>query len=783
MQRDVYWPDQLSRCVIIDSQTNRVIIDPFAQYAVQYFKLSNGTYQIFHQLLPVVFNHSDLSFTFSDQVRATKSWVYEIVTEQIFVRRELTKYQKFVKLKNYNVVFTLSSKALSYLWRTACKQCDIKEQGSVDQIQLFTNHVSHKILNITDIRSVASPSHLKINPECPNKYASVCLGNTSQFLSLKHLITEKLNIKEPEAKCALNKSNRFNFNYDQEILIQNLTNLENLGNMTEFMSNLQLCIKLAGNGQVQDAFELPLIKFIIERTSPLTLLDYMNYKNFVKKIEGDKLVDVMFDEIVPDYVQTVIPAMVLDVLYRAEEISIFTALTYNLEKIIDNSAINEVQVGYVSNDAQDVTYRNIMENFYAQNISDNDITLQPPQIQKMIVQRINSYLDIIQRYQLHYFSFSSGNNWIPIMNEQLKAHPQGLTEKFRIGQVNGLISVTKALTVSSKTLDNQTTINGYLTIVINTPYSFLNDNNFTIFDMNMRYISGINDVQYINGVQQQLENINYISGIQVNYTVTKTYQIWELNHSFWNDAHRMAKLNKFQLLLSMNKSTYNQEISIEDYNNSGIHERAIITDLKSDYFYSGKILVKQFGAIDAILVIYIDEIQTNSKYNNIKFNQFQNLDNLSFYYNDLNNRKSRTSYSIQQVPKYKEIQQIIFKRNELTLMYFTYIFPIITLILLYFVLNYYNMNYKTENYYKYIQLLTSDLKSDQITPIINKYNSFNTQCQYFIQKHQKLSNLQINIKNCMMIAMISIIDLMKHQVQQMFQNLEVVQWHLWIQSV
>ncbi|CAL6067580.1 Conserved_hypothetical protein [Hexamita inflata] len=727
MTNDVFWPDQLSRCVITDTKTNRIIADPFAQYAAYNRKLQNSII-LFPQLQPIVFNNSEINYNYSDYLRTTTGYVYEVINNELFTRREFTKYQKNYLHKQYNAVVTLSSKSLGYLWRTKSVQCDQSDQSVLDQVQLFSNHVSTKTVNLTQLRSIATPSHVLINPDCPNKLGQICVGNLSNFQNFKQQIRDSFHQQMPAAKCALNKLADFTFHYDQEILIKNITEL-NIGDMSEFMNQLKQCIDLVGNGRVQDAFQLPLIKFILDRTFPVTLLDYMNYKNFVKKIVGDKLVDVEFDEIVPDTVQTVVPALVLDVVFRTGEISMFTALTYNLKQLLNNKDISEIQIGYISDDSQEITYRNIIENFYAQNISDKDITQQPVQIQQMIIKRIEIYLDIIQRYQLHYFSFSNGDNWIPIMNEQLKAQPLGLSEKYRIGQINGKLSVTKALTINSKTLDNQTSINGFLTIVLKQDFKFIFEQNYTLFDANIRYIAGINDQTYIQGVKQVLLKHNYIKEMLINYTISKINSIYELNYSFWNTALLKSQQKEFTLVITQNIQENYNKIHENDYNNSDIYERAIIFDASCDYFISGKIMVKQFGAIDAILVTFIDVVPTQYKQIENDSN-YLSIQKIGYYNNNLNSRSYSSTFQIyQKFPdKFNFVPIIKLSDHEISVLIFIFVIPLIILVFIIFTKpshkrNYSFLAYKTE----------VPMKIDQFK--IYGINQFaNTQCK--IQHNQ-----------------------------------------------
>ncbi|CAL5976276.1 Conserved_hypothetical protein [Hexamita inflata] len=357
----------------------------------------------------------------------------------------------------------------------------------------------------------------------------------------------------------------------------------------------------------------------------------------------------MFDEIVPEDTQIIIPFMLHDLLFRSDEISMFIALTYNLDEIADKTQVQEITLGHITNDMQELTLRNLYQTLWEQNISDNDVGQKPLEVQQMYSNRIDFYKKFIQTFQLHYFSFSTGENWIPLMREQLKSQPLGLTEKFRIGSTNGQLTVTKALTVTSKTLDNQTSINGFLSIVLKEPFALPISEEYTLFDTSMRYISGVNDPRIMKGVKQILFQNNYIKSTQVNYTLSSLHHIIELNYSFWNDALSKAETNQFTIAVSQNKITNNNYISETQYNESQIHQRTVIFNAKCDYFISGQIIVKQFGAIDGLLVIYKHVITSDFNENQNQNNLFLSMENISHYFDNLNSRTLSTTYYAQQI--------------------------------------------------------------------------------------------------------------------------------------
>ncbi|CAL6039469.1 Conserved_hypothetical protein [Hexamita inflata] len=647
---DLLWLDQISRSIIKQTNSQRVIVDSFAQYS-SIFTVDKERYKNYYQLQPIVFNHSDSLIQYSDQNRVTTQQIYDVLDDEIFTRRDFTKYQKQYQQRQYSLIFTISSKAVGYLQRRKSVQCQQFSQDVLDQINLFRNYKSSRQMNIASLRQIASPSHVHINPDCPNKLGQVCLGTQSMYLNYKEQMQKSFNPVQLPPVCALSRQSKFTFHYDIETIFEDLNKLENMGNITNFKNAVLQCIQLLGDGRSQEAFSIPLVQFILSRMKKDSINDALVLRGIIQKIEGDKLVDVIFDEIVPQDTQIIIPLMLHDLLLRSDEISMFTALTYSLDEIADKTQVQEITLGYISNDMQEMTAGNLYQTLWEQNISDNDVSQKPLEVQQIYSNRIDFYKKFIQTFQLHYFSFSTGENWIPLMREQLKSQPLGLTEKFRIGSTNGQLTVTKALTVTSKTLDNQTSINGFLSIVLKEPFTLPITEEYTLFDTSMRYISGVNDARIMKGVKQILFQNNYIKNTQVNYTLSSLHHIIELDYSFWNDALNKAETNQFIIAVSQNKIANNNYISETQYNESQIHQRTIIFDAKCDYFISGQIIVKQFGAIDGLLVLYKDVVTSDFNENHSSNQQFLKIEHLQYYFGNLNRRgKSTTYYSNQLFP-------------------------------------------------------------------------------------------------------------------------------------
>ncbi|CAL6005893.1 Conserved_hypothetical protein [Hexamita inflata] len=411
------------------------------------------------------------------------------------------------------------------------------------------------------------------------------------------------------------------------------------------------------------------------------ILDDYKYVYQLKKIVDDQIIDIMFDEIISDDTIVVMPIIVLDIYYRLNDIHIFAPLTNNLKSLINNKEVAEIMVSSINVDNTASQYRLLFDNQYDQYLA-NNYEEQSPEVQQLILERINYYKYSMEVYQLHQFSFSTGDNWEQIIREQLKAQPTALTEKFRVGQIDGKLSVTKALTVQSKTIDNQTTVSGFLTVVLNQPYQFPVDEPYTLFDSNIRFIAGVNDQQYHSGVKQILFRNRYIKNIFVNYTLGNILNLLELNSSFWFDAFLRSSNKEFTIVLTQNKSSFQNRISESDYNQSEVHQRSVIFSANCDYFLSGQIIVKQLGAIDGLLVLYKDVVLTNYS-KEFAVSASHTIGDISNYYGNLNRRSQSTIYITKYQLNYKNIIILRLSKQENTLIFYQMCVPVIISIIIF----------------------------------------------------------------------------------------------------
>ncbi|CAL6092624.1 Conserved_hypothetical protein [Hexamita inflata] len=421
--------DKVSRTTILDTKTQRTLIDLFAQYSSVVMN-TNGTIASYFTYQPLVFNQLDINTNHSDYIQVTKQQVFNIIDNEIFMITDSVKYQKQFKFKEYTAITTVSSTFLGLLLRLPSQNCAVTDQNYVVQFDLFNNYQSETQINYTNLRTIATPSHISITQQCTNQQK--CVDESSLFLNYQYLMKETFQINRPVKKCIIHKQSLFNLHFQYEILLKQFKNLKNSGNISYFISQVEQLLNLISTDKLNEAFQLPLISFIMQNSYFSTqILDDYKYIYQLKKIVDDQIIDVMYDEIISDDTIVIMPLIILDMYYRLNEIHIFTPLTNIFKQLQQNTDVSEIVVSSLNVDNTASQYRLLFDNQYDQYIANSQYDKQ---IQQLVLERINFYKYIMEVYQLHHFSFSTGDNWELIMREQLKAQPTALTEKFRVGQ-------------------------------------------------------------------------------------------------------------------------------------------------------------------------------------------------------------------------------------------------------------------------------------------------------------------------------------------------------------
>ncbi|CAL6008569.1 Conserved_hypothetical protein [Hexamita inflata] len=449
------------------------------------------------------------------------------------------------------------------------------------------------------------------------------------------------------------------------------------GNISQFNQLMRTCYYLAANGQPNIAY-YKLMKYIsISLTQKSVLMNSYMIKRDIDFSE------IQFNETQIENTETVFPFMVYDLLFIMNDIALFNQAVQNLENLIGDPRILEIQLGHIFHDQQDIVLKQLNAIYY-----DDYMHTMKNDISNITLQRFKLFNSILDQFQMHYFTYSSGSNWKDIMKEQLKAQPYGQTQKYRIGQINGNIAITKALLVTNKNLDNQTGVNGFLTIVLNKTFDLGINGQYSLLDGNFRYIGGIQDSIYLEGIRQLLVNYKYLQQIRINNSINEYYYVYELNYVFWENALTRADNNEFTMIVQSEKNTFLNYLNIEDYTESEMHTRTIIFNASSPYFYSGKIVVKQFGALDGILIMYEnvtlnsqESISAYQKQFEKQYDEVTNINKIDQSYNNLTSRDIKTTQIIR-ISNICNRTIVSFTQLEINQIVYIFSIPLIVLILL-----------------------------------------------------------------------------------------------------
>ncbi|CAL6001161.1 Conserved_hypothetical protein [Hexamita inflata] len=758
---DVNWYDQVSRVIVIDQQFNKVIIDPFSQHSPPYTTINNQRKSQF-QLQPIVFNHSELQFNYTGNIRTSINQVYDNIEDDIFTEKYITVYQIKTGYVDYNAIISMSNKALTMLSRVPFKECDQTLPEILYAKQQYTNHISTQQFNLSQIRSQASS-------KCATNFDSSCVVN-SDYYQVRKQVKEHNSLFKPTSQCAFNKPDKFNFHSGFEIIMdyikENENSLSNItGNISEFSSLMQIAYDQISSGQYNSLYS-SLSRYL---NVPQQTKSYLMDQYIIKQSSDFSI--IKYDLSVNGNVQTVIPMGVFDLLYVLNEIPVFTQAAYNLQELLQQKDILEVQIGHFYHSTPDLVLKNIDMNYY-------DIFLSQSNDFKQLLLRFNLYKKILSYFQMHYFTYSSGPNWKSIMKEQIKAQPSGHTGKYRIGIVNGKVSVTKTILVDSKNLDSQKVVNGFLTVVLDKPFDLGIKENYTFIDENSRYIAGIKDTDYIEGFKSVLLKFGYFKQIRVNYTLNEYQNVIQTDITFWEQAQARAKNKEFTLVVSKEKSVFQKLLDQAEFDKSEIHQRSVIFNAKCDYFMSGQIIVKQFGAIDGVLVLYKDIVLNKNIIIPQIIEDSSNLDSLEYYYHNLTARDIKRTIQITNANQQIFTSEITFETQETVLLSFTFALALIVFVLIIC----YNSKCSNGSYMYYQDHLTKKVINQQqslnlsqyVDPIYHKAHQVSFESSDFDTQDQLLQ-LRIQMQNLIVFrqdiiyVQLNQIDLFEKR--QMFKNL------------
>ncbi|CAL6101267.1 Conserved_hypothetical protein [Hexamita inflata] len=681
-RNDVNWYDTMSRNIIMD-HTGRVQITRFTQ-TIPPFSSNNESKSYQHQLTQPIFNGKELDFGYTGIIRSQQVQTYDFIDQQVFIRKDFVTYQVQNYFNNYKGIVSLSNIAISMLFRTPFMQCDQNNQQIIDLKQHYRTYQSVSNINLSEVRSFASKSQTE-NNEC--NYTVKCIDQTSSYINIRKQIQQENIYQMPNKQCSFSLSSSFQFHLGYEILLEkiNQPNMSKItGNVNDFVQLMHQAIQLAAQGQTNDVQTL-LQKYIKQKQISGKFTTHVD--QYILKYNSN-FSDMPYDINLTNNNLTVIPLVVVDLLHRLDEISIFGQASYNLENLVINKEVLEVQLGHFSYDAQDVIIKNEYVNNYNQFLQQNPKMWQ----NEIVLERLKIFKEFYTYYQLHYFTYSSGPNWREIMQEQLKAQPSGRTGKYRIGAINGKMAITKALVVSNKNLDHQTGVNGFLTVVLNKDFDLGIQEDYTLLDENARFIHGINDSKHIEGVRKILLDFGYLKRVRINITVNDYNDIYETDISFWDNTLERANNDEFTLVISKDKTVFNNYLSSADFDSSELHQRTVIFNAASRYFFQGQIVVTQFGAMDALLVIYRDVVlNSDETIANYPLSEKElyysnddgatNIEKLAALYQNLTARDTKQTYTFVRTEQNLNIPKYQFSTFEVKTLLYIFSLPLIVFIL------------------------------------------------------------------------------------------------------
>ncbi|CAL6081000.1 Hypothetical_protein [Hexamita inflata] len=148
------------------------------------------------------------------------------------------------------------------------------------------------------------------------------------------------------------------------------------------MSQIEQFLYLISIDKAYEGFQLPLISFVVSNSYFSTeIIDDYRFIYQIQKVVDNKMVNVMFDEIVSDDTIIVIPLIIFDIWYGLNDISMFTAMTNNLKNIITQQDVSEVVLSNLNVDNSVQSYRSLFDNEYDQYLA-NEYHSKSQEVQK-----------------------------------------------------------------------------------------------------------------------------------------------------------------------------------------------------------------------------------------------------------------------------------------------------------------------------------------------------------------------------------------------------------------
>ncbi|CAL6001763.1 Conserved_hypothetical protein [Hexamita inflata] len=568
-------------------EQQRSILNPFYQFmpSISYI---GGTPEPLIQTTPCQLNDY-AQIQFNDVLSTTLIKVVKIHNSSInsYTESLYGLYQMQISRKEFSINVAISSTALTTRNRNRYSNVGcVQPQNLVVQAPQF---------NITKLRELTAVPFKRTSDDCLVIDNGQCI--IKDYVEISSKVKQKIMTEfNPQMTiyCAeKSKSSKFSLYLDSDKLLSNIQSHQDYLDVSAIVNDYQY----VKNAIIQ-VDQTSINKFRIKYMNLIAI----NQKQF---LDIDTCILVQQDN---KYISTrqfsslkgqvvVSPNLVYGLYLKSAEIMHFSRYLVQFESLLSNKFIKSIYLGHTWLADEDVSYSTIYDQ---QKSIENIMGTKETQI-------INRFCaDIARVYNTHYFMFSTNqsNNEI-VQNEQLKSNIDGTNGKFRLSVVDNKTFLTKPLISRTKSILGTPNVQGYLTLELNSQYYFSNLNlqaQYYIIDGSGNILNQQEDqiTQYIVKI---LIKHNYLIQKQLNLTMQQVHRTYSKNSEFWDTAYQRSANNEFTLVVTQDISHLSTILTEDDYNQSAVYQRTIMFDAKSDYFYGGQIILKEFSILNEFIVI------------------------------------------------------------------------------------------------------------------------------------------------------------------------------------
>ncbi|CAL6051623.1 Conserved_hypothetical protein [Hexamita inflata] len=634
-------------------EQQRSILNPFYQFmpSISYI---GGTPEPLIQTTPCQLNDY-AQIQFNDVLSTTLIKVVKIHNSSInsYTESLYGLYQMQISRKEFSINVAISSTALTTRNRNRYSNLGcVQPQNLVVQAPQF---------NITKLRELTAVPFKRTSDDCLVIDNDKCIFKNYVEIStkVKQKILTEFNTQMTVFCTEKSKSSKFSLYLDSDKLLSNIQSHQDYLDVSTIVNDYQF----VKNAIIQ-VDQTSINKFRIKYMNLIAI----NQKQF---LDIDTCILVQQDN---KYVSTrqfsslkgqvvVSPNLVYGLYLKSAEIMHFSRYLVQLESLLSNKFIKSIYLGHTWLADEDVSYSTI----YDQQKSIENIMGTK---ESKIINRFCS--DIARVYNTHYFMFSTNqsNNEI-VQNEQLKSNIDGTNGKFRLSVVDKKTFLTKPLISRTKSILGTPNVQGYLTLELNSQNYFQNMNlqtQFYIIDGSGNILNQQEDKTSQEIIKMLIKH-NYLIEKQLNLTIQQVHRTYSKNSEFWDTAYQRSANNEFTLVMTQDINHLSTILTEDEYNQSAVYQRTIIFDAKSDYFYGGQIILKEFSILNEFVII-LNNVDINvNKVNAVTLplldyqqNAPQNISVLDSQYGDLTQRSDRIAQNIYRY-QVSDIQNIYNKDN------------------------------------------------------------------------------------------------------------------------